>query len=142
MASGCIIDLKIGEVPRPSTFQKQPRPMVRPADHEQLWVLKSQAPAPNWSNSRVAQDAVTIAQEWVKHPANKMQLPSVRAAIDADGDGVTSRSEFKNLLQAVGSSANVNALFDAMDADGDGVLSEEEIKALGQDRDGKAKRRG
>ena len=141
MPSGCIVDLKIGEVPRPSSHEKPPRPIVRPADHESLWVLKSQAPAPNWSNT-VAQDAVSTAQEWAKHPANKMQLPSVQAAIDADGDGVTSRSEFKNLLQAVGSSANANALFDAIDVDGDGVLSEEEIKALGQDRDGKAKRRG
>ena len=56
---------------------------------------------------------------------------------DIDGDGKTSKEEFRMLLKAAGSGSNADILFDQMDADGDGILTEAEIKALGQGKAGR-----
>ena len=81
-------------------------------------------------------DALSTAEAWKKHPANKMQLSSFRAEHDTDGDGLISSDEFKTLLKAAGSSVDSAVLFNAMDKDGDGTLDEAELKALGQDASG------
>ena len=155
MASGCIVDLKIGqETPRgektadrsllrPSTYVLPKPPPTWPSDYHDAWVVKSKAPEPVWSNRHTAAfEATNVAQAWMAHPANKMQLKSFQAAHDTDGDGLIDADEFKKLLAAAGSRSNAEALFNAMDKDGDGVLTADEIKALGQDSDGRAGRRG
>ena len=86
--------------------------------------------------------AENIAAAWLAHPANKLQLPGLQKAADADGDGLINQEEFKDLLKAAGSGSDASLLFAQMDADGDGVLDEAEIRALGQDSDGRAARRG
>ena len=78
----------------------------------------------------------------MRNPANKMQLPSIQNECDADGDGLTDKAEFEEMLRAAGSNADSKLLFAQMDKDGDGVLTEAEIKALGQDCSGMAKNRG
>jgi len=140
--SGCLLDnLKIGERNRPNTFTVKP-PVPTPTNHEQAWHQKSQFPDISWiTKEAIVEDANTTAQAWLGHPANKMQLPSLQKAHDEDGDGVTNRDEFKNLLKAAGGGgADANILFEQMDADGDGFLTEEETKALGQDAQRKARR--
>ena len=139
MASGCCLNIKIGEAPRPSTYQL-PAPKKTPVTHEEAWQMKSQFAKAWFPDS--SDDANDTAKAWLSHPANKMQLPGLQKAHDADGDGVTNRSEFESLLKAAGSAANADRLFNAMDADGDGFLSEAEIKALGQDASGRARNRG
>lgn len=140
--SGCNLNIKIGECPRPSTY-KLPTKVPDPTNYEEAWVIKSKAPNPVWANAETAYDEATqIAAAWLKHPANKMQLTSLQKEHDLDNDGRHDRSEFKTLLKAAGSSADANLVFDQMDKDGDGFLSEDEIKALGQDSDGRAQRRG
>ena len=140
MVSGCNLNIKVGEVARPSTY-KAPKPVPAPTTHGEAWVLKqleSKAPQPPWERENsFVEDATATAQAWLSHPANKMQLPSLQKLADTDGDGVTSRAEFKNLLRAAGSNADDAVLFSAMDADGDGVLSEAEIKALGHGKSGR-----
>ena len=85
------------------------------------------------STASIQADAGTCAHEWLKHPANKLQLTALQAQFDVDGDGIE-QHEFENLLRAAGSKADAGLLFTQIDADGDGVLSEDEIKALGQGR--------
>jgi hypothetical protein len=137
-----MLNIKIGEASRPSTFKvKQPLPQA--TTMEESWVIKSQVPQHVWQTPlTTANNATDTAKAWLKHPANKMQLKSLRDEHDTDGDGVTNREEFKSLLRAAGSTADANLLFDKMDRDGDGILTEDEIKALGQDRMGLAGRRG
>jgi hypothetical protein len=140
--SGCTLNIKIGEVARPNTF-KPSKPVPNPTNHFDAWTLKSKAPEPVLvTQSTIANDAASTAQAWLSHPANHMQLESLRKAHDYDNDGVTSRAEFQNLLRAAGSKADANLIFDQIDKDGDGFLTEAEIKALGQDRDGRAFNRG
>ena len=142
MASGCNLNIKIGEVARPSTY-KLSKPIPTPKTHAQSWQIKSQVPEPTWAtDNAIAEEATSVAQAWLSHPANKMQLPSLQKMHDVDGDGLTNRDEFKELLKAVGQGGDSDLLFSQMDADGDGVLTEAEIKALGQDRDGRARNRG
>ena len=142
MASGCALNIKIGECARPNTY-KPAKPVPVPKTHSQAWQIKSQVPEPTWAtDNAIADEATSVAQAWLSHPANKMQLPSLQKMHDLDGDGLTNRAEFEALLKAAGSGSNANLLFDQMDADGDGVLTEAEIKALGQDRDGRARNRG
>ena len=127
---------------RPDTYKK-PEYLPDAKSQEEHWKQKTtpwMLKTSPWSNNdTLVADATSTAAAWLKHPANKMQLPSIQKEYDADGDGVTNKSEFQVLLKAVGSNADASILFDAMDADGDGFLSEAEIKALGQDRDGRAR---
>ena len=70
-----------------------------------------------------------------------MQLQHFKKMYDADGDGLTDRTEFAKLLAATGSTADANVLFDQLDTDKSGALTDAEIKALGQDQTGAAARR-
>ena len=135
--------IKIGEAARPSTYKKPVR-LPDPTTHDEAWVQKS-SPWMMKSNPWVTEDTVDglandTASAWLKHPANKLQLPSLQKAHDLDGDGVTNEEEFKSMLKAAGANVDSTVLFAAMDVDGDGVLTDAEIKALGQDRDGRAAR--
>lgn len=139
--SGCIQNLKVGEAPRPNTYPGPPKLIREPKTHYESFILKAKAPVvPRASATTAAMDADSTAQAWMKHPANKMQV--TRLLYDADGDGVTSRTEFKSMLAAAGSSLDSNLVFDRMDRDGDGFLSEAEINAIGQDASGIARNRG
>lgn len=138
---GCMREIKIGEVARPSTY-KLPKAVPKPTSNEEAWAIKSQLPKHTWLSPQTTSDlATSTAQAWLSHPANKMQLPSLQKAADTDGDGVISVNEFKTLLKSAGSGTDADLLFASMDADGDGVLTEAEIKALGQDSTGKAANR-
>ena len=75
---------------------------------------------------------------WKSNPANSMTLPSMLENADADGDGTIDIAEFKTLLAAAGSGADVNKLFAKYDKDGDGELTAEEIQAI-QDANRKVK---
>ena len=86
-------------------------------------------------------DGSGTAKAWLKHPANQIQLISLQDAYDFDGDGVTSKDEFRKLFKATGSNADADLIFDQLDTDRSGFLSQAEIKALGQDRTGKGARR-
>jgi hypothetical protein len=86
-------------------------------------------------------DGSDTAKAWLKHPANQIQLVSLQGAYDFDGDGVTSKDEFRKLFKATGSNANADLIFDQLDTDRSGFLTQAEIKALGQDRTGKGARR-
>jgi len=48
--------------------------------------------------------------------------------LDADGDGVVGREDYRAWLLALGSSANADAAFDRLDADDDGVLDRGEVR--------------
>jgi hypothetical protein len=85
-------------------------------------------------------DGSDTAKAWLKHPANQIQLVSLQGAYDFDGDGVTSKDEFRKLFKATGSNANADLIFDQLDTDRSGFLTQAEIKALGQDRTGKGAR--
>ena len=139
--SGCLLDsLKIGERQRPNTF-KIKSAVLPPVNHEDSWKQKSQFPDISFvSADTIVADADETAKAWLSHPANKMQLKSLQKEFDEDGDGVTSKAEFKKLLAAVGSGTDSNILFDTMDADGDGFLTEAEIKALGQDKQNRGRK--
>ena len=140
--AGVLVNLKVGEVVRPNTYVKK-RYVPPPTNHQDAWFDKHPVAGYHWSSTELAvEEAGGIAKAWLKHPANKLQLPSLQKEHDTDGDGVTNREEFAHLLKAAGASANADILFTAMDTDGDGVLTAEEIKALGQDRDGRAANRG
>ena len=131
--------IKVGEDARLNTYVK-PKPVPEPKNHDQSWQQKSGI-MPWWGDS--TEEANNVSAAWLKHPANRLQLPGLQKAHDTDGDGLIDTEEFKSLLKAAGSSADASILFEAMDADGDdGVLTEAEIKALGQDRDGRSKIRG
>ena len=140
-----MLKIKIGEVARPSVkfipgvteWRSKASQEVEPKsvivdDKTEKWKTDQQ----------IVSEATECAKAWLGHPANKMQLASLQAAYDSDGDGVTSRSEFKKLLAAAGSKADADVLFNQLDADGSGYLTDAEIKDLGQDRTGKATRRG
>ena len=110
--SGCCLNIKIGEAPRPSTYKGPAKPIPVAKTHAQAWQIKSQVPIPVWAtDDAVAEDATGTAQAWLSHPANKMQLPSLQKMVDTDGDGVTNRTEFAALLKAAGSGSNANLLF-------------------------------
>ena len=160
---GCQTFMKIGELHRPSTLTSHTgmSNAIRthmvvcedvPPDHgppkpkttEENWFQKSLAPTPHvWTTgpavvgSPTKDEADYVAKAWLSHPANKLQLTSLQAQFDTDGDGKTSKEEFRMLLKAAGSGSNADILFDQMDADGDGILTEAEIKALGQGRSGR-----
>ena len=131
-----------------------PKPYVHPKNseaHTQMnWLWNESKPEPYWNApANTAADANDTAKAWLAHPANKMQVLTKFRTFDDDGDGVTSKTEFKKLLKAaglasmlVGKGGDEDYMFNLMDKDGDGVLSEDEIKALGQDSDGRAARRG
>ena len=135
---------KIGSVPRPSTYKK-PAPAPPVTNHEGHWNVKAIITNPldnlAWvTDDTIVDNASSTAAAWMKHPANKMQLPSLQKHHDTDGDGLIDKDEFKTLLADAGAAgADASALFNAMDVDGDGVLTEAEIKALGQDRDNRSK---
>ena len=76
-------------------------------------------------------DGSDTAKAWLKHPANQIQLVSLQGAYDFDGDGVTSKDEFRKLFKATGSNANADLIFDQLDTDRSGFLTQAEIKALG-----------
>ena len=137
--SGCSLNIKIGEIARPSTY-KAPQRIPDPTNHDESWRIKWPHNKTSVSTSSIIADATSTAQAWISHPANKIQLPKLQSAYDADMDGVINRSEFRNLLQAAGDGSNADQLFDAMDIDGDGVLVKSEIKALGQDPTNRARR--
>ena len=101
--------------------------------HHQSWLIKNPvSPEPvKVSPASIHAAASTVAREWLKHPANKLQLTALQAQFDVDGDGIE-QHEFKDLLRAAGSKADADLLFEQIDADGDGKLSKDEIKALGR----------
>ena len=134
---GLLQNIKIGEAARPSTYKK-PVQVPEPKTNEQQWQVKSKLPPHVWSTRQTAADeANAVAQAWMSHPANKMQLPSLQKAADTDGDGLIDTAEFKKLLASAGSGADASHLFAQMDTDGDGVLTEAEIKMLGHGKSGR-----
>ena len=117
--SGCIVDLKIGQsiwsprgeanlektadrsLLRPDTYVLPKPPPTWPADYHDAWVVKSKAPEPVWSNKHtVASEGADVAQAWLAHPANKMQLKSFQAAHDVDGDGLIDAIEVRGSLSS------------------------------------------
>ena len=78
----------------------------------------------------ISADAKNCAEFWLNSPANKMQLKSLQAFYDLDGNNLIDREEWRELLRAAGSKADAEALFTKLDKDKDGLLDEDEIKAL------------
>lgn len=81
--------------------------------------------------------ATRAAQMWLSNPLNKFSLPTVNAAVDADGDGLLDKDEFAGLFDLDGDGvvdanerAKARALFATVDKDGDGQLTKEELKQV------------
>ena len=70
--------------------------------------------------------ATRAAQMWLSNPLNKFSLPTVNAAVDADGDGLLDKDEFAGLF----------------DLDGDGVVDANERAKQGRSCDGRQRRDG
>ena len=137
--SGCSLNIKVGEVARPSTY-KAPQRIPDPKNHDESWRIKWPHNKAWVSTTSIIADASNTAQAGASHPANKIQLPKLQSKYDENQDGVINRTEFRNLLKAAGDGSNADQLFDAMDVDGDGVLVKSEIEALGQDPTNRARR--
>lgn len=74
---------------------------------------------------------------WLSNPLNKYTLAQNNTAADADGDGLLSKDEFKELFDLDGDGnvsaaeqAKAMAMFAQVDKDGDGQLTQKELQQL------------